>query len=307
MRRMQLNRSIVLAGVLPLILSFSSCDFMDNSKTEGETPEAAEPTAEAPQYVIPDAIVLDTPEEPSEVELDTSNWAIKPPFYAAGQEPFWRLELNDGWFVFQRLGLPEIEAQINTPKRVEGADEFELEGLKISIKAGACTNAQANEPVRGAITLVHDEVSYQGCVYRGATQDGEASENVAETGETSNWTNEIGIYAIEVDECLKALDGIQEGASNRSYVSAMNVQDDGKTAFVLRTRNGNDYLCYALTTGGVDEIEALSKSEREAWMNVSGRFMRVESGPPPRACLDAEAVIVDGHLTGYLLPRNCRP
>jgi|GEM_PF-1442848 len=306
MRRMQLNRSIVLAGILPLVLSVSSCDLLDNSKNKDETPEAAEPTAEAPQYVIPETIVLETPAAPSSVELDTSSWAIKPPFYAAGQEPFWRLELNDGWFIFQRLGLPEIEAQISAPNRVDGVEEFDLDGIKISIKAGACPNAQANEPVRGSITLVHDEVSYQGCVYRGATQDGEAVEAV-ETSSSSKWTNEIGIYAIEVDECLKALDGIQAGASARSYVSAMNAKNDGKTAFVLRTRKGNDYLCLALTAGGVESIEPLANSKREDWMNVSGRFMRVESGPPPRACLDAEAVMVDGHLTGYLLPRNCRP
>jgi hypothetical protein len=50
-------------------------------------------------------------------KLDTSSWVLQPPFYAAGDEPFWRLELADGWFLFQRSGLAQIEAQIPQPKR----------------------------------------------------------------------------------------------------------------------------------------------------------------------------------------------
>lgn len=305
MKCLREKRNIVLMTVLPFVLMMSACDNGADKTDENES-DVTESEVGSPQYVIPETLELAMPEEAEDVVLDTSNWVVDPPFYAAGQEPFWRLELNNGWFVFQRLGLPEIEAKISAPEKSDGADSFVLEAMTISIRAGECVNAQANEPVRGSITVFHDDVSYHGCVYKGETQAEAPSESVDEAA-NSNWTKEIGIYAIESDACFRALDEISDGASRKAMVTAMQSRDEGLTAFVLQTAKNNQYLCIAREAGGVESMDALSDVKREDWMNVSGRFMRVESGPPPRACLDAEAVMVDNQLTGYLLPRNCRP
>lgn len=304
MKQLHKNLPFAFGVILPVFLGLAACDQEGDTSQDSDL-EDVQTETQAPQYVIPEPVELQVPAE-SNVELDTSNWSITPPFYAAGQEPFWRLELNDGWFIFQRLGLPEIEAQINSPVKNGNEDQFTMDGFTISMTAGACRNAQANEPVRGAITLVHDEVSYQGCVYKGQTQSEDPAGSEADNT-PSKWTNEIGIYAIEADACLKALEEVSSGASKKALVTAMQARKGGLTAFVLQTARRNDYLCIARDTGGIEEITALGNKKREDWMKVSAKFMRVVSGPPPRACLDAEAVMVDNQLTGYLLPRNCRP
>ncbi|MFC7291163.1 hypothetical protein [Hirschia litorea] len=304
MKRMQKKWLSKIGFIFPIALALASCGQGAEQDKDAGADEGQSQT-DAPQYVIPEQFELVAPEE-NNVELDVSNWAIKPPFYAAGQEPFWRLELNDGWFIFQRLGLPEIEAQVGEPSKENGTDVFTLDGMTISITSGACENAQANEQVRGAISVIHDEVVYQGCVYRGETQTVDAEAD-PEEAESSNWTREIGIYAIEADYCLEALEAQYEDASRKALVTAMQPREEGLTAFVLETAKRNEFICIAKDTGGVESIEPLEGSKKKDWMNVSGRFLRVESGPPPRACLKAEAVLVDNQLTGYLLPRNCRP
>lgn len=290
--------------LLPLVFALASCG-QGTEQDKDAVGDDGQTQSDTPQYVIPEQYELVAPED-SRIELDVSEWGIKPPFYAAGQEPFWRLELNDGWFIFQRLGLPEIEAEVPVPSKVSGADVFALDSMTVSITPGNCENAQVNEQVRGEISVVHEEVTYQGCVYRGATQsvDSDAAQDEAEN---SNWTKEIGIYAIETDYCMQALEAEGEGASRKALVTAMQSRSEGLTAFVLETAKRNEYICIAKDTGGVESIEPLEGSKKKDWMNVSGRFLRVESGPPPRACLKAEAVLVDNQLTGYLLPRNCRP
>src|SRR5690349_19177534 len=54
--------------------------------------------------------------------LDTSTWVMQPPFYAAGEEPNWRIDIEDGWFSFKRSGLPAVEAPLAQPTRENGAD-----------------------------------------------------------------------------------------------------------------------------------------------------------------------------------------
>lgn len=303
MKRILKKWTISLGLALPLALGLVACDLQQAAEKDNDS-EEGDIAPEISQYVIPDQIELVSPSQ-TNVELDSSSWAIKPPFYGAGQEPFWRLELNDGWFIFQRLGLPEIEAMVVAPEKTDEGDVFNLDGVTITMKVGSCSNAQANEPVRGAITLVHDEVSYQGCVYRGATQSEDPSEAASDTN-SSNWTRDIGIFAIEVDACMRALDKLSANASKKAVVTAMQ-RASGQTTFVVETGRRNEFLCLAKDTGGIESFEALEKKNKQDWMNASGRFMRVESGPPPRACLDAKPVIVDNQLTGYLLPRSCRP
>ncbi|MDP3494935.1 MAG: hypothetical protein Q8R82_17620, partial [Hyphomonadaceae bacterium] len=74
--------------------------------------------------------------------LDTSTWLLQPPFSAAGQEPFWRLEIVDGWFAFRRSGLRAIEEPLVQPTREGEADVFKTGALLVSIKREACETDQ---------------------------------------------------------------------------------------------------------------------------------------------------------------------
>ena len=97
----------------------------------------------------------------------TAGWVLSPPFYAAGDEPFWKLDIIDGWFVFRRSGLAEIEAPIVQPTQAGGADVFDTPPLKVTIRRRACETEQGG---RGDISaqVVFDEVEYDGCAFGGA-------------------------------------------------------------------------------------------------------------------------------------------
>ncbi len=63
---------------------------------------------------------------------------MPPPFYAAGEEPDWRVDIEDGWFSFKPSGLAVIEAPLVQPVKEGGADVFNTPPLKVSIKKLAC-------------------------------------------------------------------------------------------------------------------------------------------------------------------------
>ena len=104
---------------------------------------------------------------PAAGPVDASGWVLAPPFYAAGDEPFWKLDIIDGWFVFRRSGLAEIEAPLVQPTQAGGADVFDTPPLKVTIRRRACETEQGG---RGDISaqVVFDEVEYDGCAFGGA-------------------------------------------------------------------------------------------------------------------------------------------
>src|SRR5262249_49407364 len=98
---------------------------------------------------------------------DTSSWLLQPPFYAAGDEPFWRLELADGYFLFQRSGLAQIEAPIPQPKREKGADVFAAAPLTVRIKHEPCETDGGGKTDTSAV-VTFDNTDYEGCAFAGA-------------------------------------------------------------------------------------------------------------------------------------------
>mgnify|MGYP002137121456 CR=1 FL=1 len=77
--------------------------------------------------------------------LDTTTWVLPPPFSAAGDEPFWRMEIVDGWFSFKRSGLRAIEEPLVQPHNENGADVFDTGSLKVMIRREACETEQGGK------------------------------------------------------------------------------------------------------------------------------------------------------------------
>ncbi len=108
------------------VMAFALCSCGGEPKTDGAAAAAdamtVGPASAALSNGAPDA----TAQPAAADALDTSGWQLAPPFYAGGEEPFWRLDIIDGWFSFKRSGLPEIEAPMVQPTKANGADVFEL-------------------------------------------------------------------------------------------------------------------------------------------------------------------------------------
>ncbi len=96
---------------------------------------------------------------PSAPDLDTADWVLSPPFYAAGDEPYWRLDILDGWFVFRRAGLPEIEAPLAPPRREGDADLFVSPPLTIQVSRSGCQTANG-ETSQFTASVLFDDVTF---------------------------------------------------------------------------------------------------------------------------------------------------
>jgi uncharacterized membrane protein len=166
-------------------------------------------------------------------KLDATGWVLQPPFYAAGQEPYWRLNIEDGWFVFRRSGLPEIEAPIPQPKKVGGADVFETPPLKVSIKRAAC---ETSEGQKGDVVAIvsFDDNDYDGCAYGGAQQAAGASAEA-----------ELVSGAVKViDACLKK-------ASEPALITAIYPREGDRMAAAVKTKDGTLYECAVEPSGEI--------------------------------------------------------
>ena len=95
--------------------------------------------------------------------LDTTNWVMQPPFYAAGDEPAWRLEIADGWFSFKRSALRAIEEPMVQPVKDGAADVFQTGSLKIVIRREACqAGGQTSELT---VDVTYDDDTFGGCAF----------------------------------------------------------------------------------------------------------------------------------------------
>jgi len=218
--------------------------------------------------------------------VDTSAWVFPPPFYAAGDEPYWRLDLADEWFVFRRAGLPEIEAPIVQPDRVRGADLFETPPLIVSVKAGPC-RSDAGVEGDAVVTVTFDGVDFGGCAFRGQSE--------ADTADAAAIIEALPV----VDACLLRL-------AQPAVVTGAYPRDEGRTAVTLRARNGVLFECAAeAQTGDIAFLDPVEPGAAGAWMNTQIRFLRDGVAPPP-TCAGAEQVVSEGKVLGMMLPAKCR-
>ena len=228
---------------------------------------------------------LTASQPPVTPDLDTADWVLSPPFYAAGDEPYWRLDILDGWFVFRRAGLPEIEAPLAPPRREGDADLFVSPPLTIQLSARGCQTANG-ETSQYTASVLFDDVTFSGCGFSGQSA-GSSAEGTA-----------IADSIRAVDSCLERLDDV-------AVVTGVYERGDRNTALGMRTRDGRLFECG--TEGGGAVVVFLDQVEPGAagpWMTSGMRFLR--SGQGANACEEAEAVTAGSATLGHMLPTSCR-
>lgn len=219
--------------------------------------------------------------------LDTSGWIVPPPFYAAGDEPFWRLDIVDGWFSFKRSGLAEIEAPLVQPSRAGGADVFDSPPLKVALKREACEINGGRGDIGATVTF--DGIEFGGCAFAGAV--GAAVANSAE--------------AASVVESVKVIDACLAKLGDPALVTAVYPREGERTAVALRAKDGSLYECAVEPDGStIAFLDAVEPRSAGPWMSRM-RFLR--SGVlDATKCADAEVVRSGDKALGRLLPKSCK-
>lgn len=218
--------------------------------------------------------------------LDTSTWVLQPPFSAAGQEPFWRLEIVDGWFAFRRSGLRAIEEPLVQPTREGEADVFKTGQLQVSIKREACQTEQGGS---GDFTakVSFDGLDFDGCAFGGSI--------TPSSQEASQVLDALG----PIDACLAKL-------GQPALVTAVYPRQDGEQiALGLRQKNGQVFECATDAAGSaVAYLDPIEQGSQPAWM-ARMRFLRegIASAAP---CPDAEEVRSGETVVGRLLTKACK-
>lgn len=219
--------------------------------------------------------------------LDTSGWVMQPPFYAAGDEPAWRLEIADGWFSFKRSALRAIEEPMVQPVKDGAADVFQTGSLKIVIRREACqAGGQASDL---AVDVTYGVDTFGGCAFPAMAA------SVATTAEAMAVSGAIG----PIDACLAKLaqPALVTGVAPR--------QDGAQTSVGLRARNGTLYECGSMTaTGEILYLDPIEVGAQAPWMNRM-RFVR-EGMALSAPCPDAEEVRAGDALLGRMLARACK-
>ncbi len=279
------------AALAACVLGLAACG---GDKPPGEvavTPAAGEPSppgaAGAPELSPTSSNVSQSVQVAgSSAPVDTSTWILQPPFSAAGQEPFWRLEIVDGWFAFRRSGLRAIEEPLVQPTREGGADVFKAGALLVSIKREAC---EAEQGGTGDFTakVSFDGVDFDGCAFGGSisTSSQEASQVLDALG--------------PIDACLAKL-------GQPALVTAIYPRQDGEQiALGLRAKNGQVYECATDAAGSaVAYLDPIEQGSQPAWMSRM-RFLR-DGAPSGAPCPDAEEVRSGDKVIGRLLTKACK-
>jgi len=217
----------------------------------------------------------------------------QPPFHAAGDEPYWRLDMADGWFVFQRSGLPDIEAPMRAPTSSGGQDTFDTPPLEVKIKREACETASLSSLVSATVTF--DSIEYTGCVFDGT---GSAAGEAMGGGASSEDAALIADSLPAIDACLARL-------GETALVTAIYPRGSDRKAMGLRLRSGALYECAVEQTGELAFLDQVEPDSAGPWMTSAMRFLR-EGQLTREPCPTAEEIRVGGVLAGRVLPKSCR-
>lgn len=288
-RNTALARGAAKAALFACLMGLAACGGdgpADGATTSTTTDQQQAPGATgAPDTTQTGAPAVAQPARPTE-PLDSTTWVLPPPFYAAGQEPFWRLEIVDGWFAFRRSGLRAIEEPLVQPKREGGADIFQAGSLQVSIKHEAC---QTEQGVTGDYTakVTFDGSDFDGCAFGGAVAS-------------------VSAEAAQVTEALAPIDACLAKLAQPALVTAIYPRQDGEQIAVgLRAKNGQVYECATDNAGSaVAYLDPIEQGSQPAWMSRM-RFLR--DGTPNNApCPDAEEVRSGDKVLGRLLTKACK-
>lgn len=220
--------------------------------------------------------------------LDTANWVAQPPFYAAGDEPAWRLDIADGWFSFVRGGsLRTIDEPMIQPVKDGAADVFEAGSLTIVIEREACQAGGQSSELAAEVTFADDKFS--GCVFTARAPD------VATSPEAVAVTGAVRL----VDACLANL------GQPALVTGVVPRQDGAQTSVALRARNGTLFECGAETaTAAILYLDPIEVGAQAQWMNRM-RFVR-EGVAVSAPCPDAEEVRSGDQVLGRMFSLACK-
>lgn len=266
------------------VMAFALCSCGGEPKTDGAAAAAdamtVGPASAALSNGAPDA----TAQPAAADALDTSGWQLAPPFYAGGEEPFWRLDIIDGWFSFKRSGLPEIEAPMVQPTKANGADVFDSPPLKIVIKRQAC-DAEGNQGDATA-KVSFDDLDYDGCAFGG--------QSAAASAEVGTVVESVAL----IDACLAKL-------AEPALVTAIYPREGGRTAVGLRSKDQILYECAVEPDGKeIAYLDPIEPRDAKAWMSKM-RFLRAGVSDAVK-CADAVEVKSGDAVIGRLLTPKCR-
>ena len=218
--------------------------------------------------------------------LDTTTWVLAPPFSAGGDEPFWRMEIVDGWFSFKRAGLRAIEEPLVQPTRQGGADVFETGALRVTIQREACSTEQGGSG-EFSVTVQFDKNDFDGCAFSGQIAPASAE-------------------AATVIEALTPIDACLAKLGQPALATAVYPRQDGEqTAVALAAKTGAFYEC--VTEGGgtnVVSLDPIDQGSQPAWMRRM-RFLR-DGVASSASCAEAEDVRVGDKIVGKLLGKTCK-
>lgn len=276
-------------AVAVLVLGLAACDGAKPPADPAAAPSASSATTtgspgvgpEGQQAAVQPGSVQQGPVQP----LDTATWVLAPPFYAAGDEPFWRLDISDGWFAFRRSGLKAIEEPMVQPTRVNGADVFATGALKVTIRREACEMDQGGKGDYSA-TVTFDSIDFDGCAFGG---------QVASSQEAGTVTDALP----SIDACLAKL-------GQPAVVTAIYPRQDGEQkAVALRARTGQLYECATDAAGAsVAYLDPIERGAEESWMSRM-RFLR-STVTTTATCPTAEEVRSGDQVVGKLLAKGCK-
>ncbi|MBB34241.1 MAG: hypothetical protein CME88_15110 [Hirschia sp.] len=292
-------KGLVGAACLLAVSYASACSMESDAEAGAQTSPSAAEEYVAPRYVVPEQEASGANASSSGGEIDDAGWRIKQPFYAAGREPYWTLDVEEGWFVFKRTNLPEIESPITAPTQLGATDVFESDSLTVQMTPGACEAAQVGESPLGGATVEFENLSFSGCVYRGKSPD------LAAGPRATGWTQEVALRIIEIDACLEALQARQSIDPDTVAITAIYPRETNTIGVVARQSNGRIFECGANSMGEIKFADALDARAAADWMKGPERFLRMSDAPPPEGCLEAEPVESDGAILGYLLNQSC--
>ena len=217
--------------------------------------------------------------------LDTSGWLMQPPFYAAGSEPDWRLDVADGYFEFVRSGLAPIETAVTQPKHEKAADLFSSPPLKITIKKETCETDNGQKTDASAV-VNFDGVDFEGCAFSG--------HEAAGTPEASAVVQAIGV----IDLCLAKL-------GDPGLVTGVYPREQGRTAVALRKSDGSQWECGVEPSGKeIAFLDPVEPGTAQPFMTAM-RFLR--DGVKAKDCPDAKEVRTpDNKVLGKMLAAKCK-
>ncbi len=298
LKRVKLPGGALCPAAMAAALLLGACSVGEGGEDVVAQSSPDDAVAAAPRYVVPEPLAIEPEVSSVAADIDTSNWQLKPPFYAAGSEPDWRLDLIDNWFVFQRSGLAEIDAPLIQPDQTTSVDVFETSAITVSLSRSMCEGGSYGARAVGTAEIIFDNITYAGCVYAGQSP---AISAVATSD--SVWKRDLTVRMIEIDACLAAVEARSQVMPSDVVITTTYPRAEGVLGVVLRTRQGRLFECGAGSSGKVVFLDPVGSAQAS---EVRGLFYRAENDPPPDACFEeAEELAFDNVTQGYFLPDDC--